>query len=378
MPKVSVIIPVYNGAHTVGAAVNSVLCQTCQDFEIIVVDDGSTDDTAAIIEGFDSSRVHYSYQENRERSSARNQGVNQASGEYVAFLDADDTYYPNKLASQVKVLDENPHIGLVAGGFAHVDDNGRVLDVVKPWKTKRQPDAIHILFHGLTAINAVLLRKSWFTDVGGFDESFVHYEDWEFWLRLAVSGCRMVWSPVIVAAYRMHLGNSSRQVFKMRAGAMAVMRTFFQTPRLPSGILELKDAAWAHAYVDASVREYGVGEYEAAKSDLAEAIRLDPSLAHGFPLGVVESIIAFARNPHVTDPEHYLSGVASNLPAILVIRRVTYNRLLAHLCITSIYGALEQSDQKAIRQAWWRAVTLDFRWLGNKGILKIGLRALAG
>src|SRR5690349_3602213 len=109
MPKVSVIIPTYNRAQFIARAVDSVLEQTYKDFEIIVIDDGSSDNTQEILKAYEG-KIRYVYQQNKGISAARNRGIQEAKGEYIAFLDSDDVWKPEKLSVQVAILDVNPHV----------------------------------------------------------------------------------------------------------------------------------------------------------------------------------------------------------------------------------------------------------------------------
>jgi glycosyltransferase involved in cell wall biosynthesis len=113
-PKVSVLIATYNRARMLGAAIDSVLAQSYQDFELIVVDDGSTDGTRELVARRYGSAVRYIYQENRGRSEARNTGIKAARGDFFAFLDSDDAWLPEKLARQVRLLEQRPQIGIVS------------------------------------------------------------------------------------------------------------------------------------------------------------------------------------------------------------------------------------------------------------------------
>ena len=112
-PKVSVIIPTYNRAEYLGEAIQSVFDQTFEDFEILIVDDGSTDDTQQLVLSFHDPRLRSFYQNNCGISAARNAAIRSADGEYIAFLDSDDVWLPELLESQVAVLDRRPEIGLV-------------------------------------------------------------------------------------------------------------------------------------------------------------------------------------------------------------------------------------------------------------------------
>ncbi len=138
MPKVSVIIPTYNCAHYLADALESVFQQTFSDYEVIVVDDGSPDNTKEVVERFITrypSRLKYIYQPHQERSVARNNGIQAASGEYIAFLDADDQWLPHKLSIQVPILDEHPEIGLVHSDIIFMNQEGK--DIGFPRHRKR-------------------------------------------------------------------------------------------------------------------------------------------------------------------------------------------------------------------------------------------------
>lgn len=126
-PTVSVIIPTHNRANLIGKAIDSVLDQTCQDFEIIVIDDGSTDNTAEIVKGFDDFKIHYiSHELNRGTSAARNTGIKASRGEYIALLDSDDEWLPEKLDRQVEVLQDEPsEVGVVYSDVLYIDENGK-------------------------------------------------------------------------------------------------------------------------------------------------------------------------------------------------------------------------------------------------------------
>ncbi len=129
-PRVSVIIPAYNASATVCTAVDSALGQTFTNHEVIVVDDGSTDATRSRLDGY-GSRIRYVYQQNQERSAARNNGIRHARGDLLAFLDADDYWAPHKLEKQVTLLDAHPDLGLVFS-WAAAFDASIVLPPPKP------------------------------------------------------------------------------------------------------------------------------------------------------------------------------------------------------------------------------------------------------
>lgn len=186
-PAVTVIIPSYNYANFLTESVESVLGQTFSDFELIIVDDGSTDDTAEIVKKYlCDPRIHYIYQENRGLSAARNAGIMRARGYYIALLDADDAWLPWKLERQVNVMEEQgPEVALVYCFFEFVDEKSEVLEVVdRPiLKDPSFNDLMHTNWV-LGSGSSVLIRKSVFDRVGYFDEEMKSLEDLNMWLRI--------------------------------------------------------------------------------------------------------------------------------------------------------------------------------------------------
>jgi len=180
MPKVSVVIPVFNGERFIQDAIESILAQTFRDFEIIVVDDGSTDNTRQIVEAF-GSKVTYKYQPNAQTGTAcpaYNAGISLASGEYLAFLDHDDRWCPHKLATQVAILDRHPDVGLTYGELDDIDEHGNLIKK-KAWAQRRgiKKDLVGD-FRGIlkrrfptAAPSAMMARRDVLERIGGFDSN---------------------------------------------------------------------------------------------------------------------------------------------------------------------------------------------------------------
>ncbi|MEO8256955.1 MAG: glycosyltransferase family 2 protein [Acidobacteriota bacterium] len=183
-PKVSVVIPVFNRPMAVRRAIESVLAQTCQDFEIIVVDDGSTDTTTAAVEAIADPRITLiRHERNRGGSAARNTGIRASSADYVAFLDSDDEWLPAKLERQLEVFERSgDRLGLVYTGVERIFPDGSVSRIIA------RP---HVnLARALLAENVVgetslgMVRRSALAAVGGFDESLPSCQDLDLWLRI--------------------------------------------------------------------------------------------------------------------------------------------------------------------------------------------------
>jgi len=184
-PLVSVVVITYNAADYVGRAVESVLQQTWKNLELIVVDDGSTDGTPRVIERFKDDRLKYLRQENQGPNAARNQGIRHSRGEFVAFLDSDDWWLPDKLCRQVAVAGQNPNAGLIysfaVGVNASGDETARMDAVV----TGRVLERLLLGQCIAGSASSVMVRSKTIDTVGMFDESLHYAEDWEYWIRIA-------------------------------------------------------------------------------------------------------------------------------------------------------------------------------------------------
>ena len=185
-PAVTVIIPTFNRASIVGRAIRSVLAQTYRDWELIVVDDASTDGTEEVVKRFQDQRIKYIlHDQNRRVSAARNTGIRGAQGEYVSFLDDDDEWLPEKLQKELEVFhNSDPEVGLVYAGKTVFDEHGNVLQVRMPLESGWVYDAM-LDRHFIGSPSRVTVRKQVLESVGGFDETFVNCQDYDLWLRVA-------------------------------------------------------------------------------------------------------------------------------------------------------------------------------------------------
>jgi glycosyltransferase involved in cell wall biosynthesis len=214
-PKVSVIMPAFNGGRYIREAMNSVIAQTYRAFELIVVDDGSTDKTRDIVSDFIKENrelpIRYLYQANRGAASARNAGIADVRGEYIAFLDCDDVWFPHKLEVQVPALETDKSAGLVFGDIVSFGE-GRVdtAPASKIFDLSKIDKGISRLFAGnYISTLTVMVKKACLEKAGVFDESVTIVEDYDLWLRIA-KYCKIVYVDSLVAKYRVHPGNLSR------------------------------------------------------------------------------------------------------------------------------------------------------------------------
>ncbi len=245
MPKVSVIIPAYNAMAYLPGTLFSLLQQTFGDFEAIVVNDGSTDITEDWVNNIKDSRVKLVSQSNQGASAARNRGIAEAQGEYIAFLDADDLWLPTKLAQQVRILDENPEVGLVYTWVAYIDENSQ------PTGRVRKNYAEGNIWQDLVQKNLIecgsvpMLRRTCLDTCGVFDlnlGSFV--EDWDLWLRIAAKyPFKVIQEPLVY--YRQVPTGGSRNWQGLSKNFRLVIEKAFEDA--PSELLYLRGRSYGLA-----------------------------------------------------------------------------------------------------------------------------------
>jgi glycosyltransferase involved in cell wall biosynthesis len=184
-PLVSVVIISYNCAEHVGQAIRSVLAQTWSHLELIVVDDGSTDATGDVVRGIADDRVRYVRQANKGPNAARNEGIRQARGHFIAFLDCDDWWLPEKLSKQLAKVNGHPEIGLVYSLAIRVDTAGTQGDRFDSIVEGRVLDRLLLGNCIAGSASSAMVTRAAVDAVGMFDESLHYAEDWEYWIRVA-------------------------------------------------------------------------------------------------------------------------------------------------------------------------------------------------
>lgn len=191
MSKVSVIMPTYNRKNMIGRAIESVLNQTFKDYELIIVDDGSTDGTEENLRKIvkENSRIYYFKQENKGPSSARNFGISKAKGNYLAFLDTDNIWHPNFLEVMMDVLEKNPDYMMAYGSqnllLVSPSKKGELSIIARKVRSEKY-NSIRLTNENFIDVNSVVLRTKVFDELGGFDESLKSLEDWDLFARIAI------------------------------------------------------------------------------------------------------------------------------------------------------------------------------------------------
>jgi glycosyltransferase involved in cell wall biosynthesis len=272
---VSVVMPAYNVAWCVRRAIDSVLAQTLRERELIVVNDGSTDETAAVLRSYGSA-IRVLEQPNRGMSAARNAGIRAAVGRYVAFLDADDWWLPEKVARQVALLESRPEVGFCSTAARVVDGDGKLLAL---WGCPgTSGDVLETLFAQHAAVaggcSAVVVRREPLERTGGFDESLRGFEDPDLWIRLAAL-CRYACLDEPLVGVLRRERSVSRNLAEMRKAAVASMHK--NRALLPA---RLRGSFWrgclAGVYTDYAKGAYRAGRTNAAVADTLHAFMLSP------------------------------------------------------------------------------------------------------
>jgi teichuronic acid biosynthesis glycosyltransferase TuaG len=223
-PLVSVIVPAYNAEKFVAETIESVQAQTYSHWEMMIVDDGSTDQTAAIIReaAEKDPRIQYYYQTNGKQGKARNLAIKHSNGKYLAFIDADDLWHPQKLEKQIQVFFEYPHVDLVYTNGISFKEKFEVIDSDNDGESFIIDKNIQyqLLLSGKSLPNlSVMVKKQSVDDIGGFQEDLKlqNAEDYQLWLRLADNGCQFYYLSSSLFYYRLHenqVTNQDRMVFK--------------------------------------------------------------------------------------------------------------------------------------------------------------------
>jgi glycosyltransferase involved in cell wall biosynthesis len=262
-PLVSVVIPTYNNARFVREAVDSVLAQTWQPIEAVVVDDGSTDNTAEVLAGLGDS-VKVIRQENQGPAVARNTGIRNAGGSIIAFLDSDDLYMPEKIALCVAALEQRPELG-VAYTAIRVREMDTGIVYLQDQYT-HGGDLSRDLFTECKGVNtsSLVVKRSYLDQVGGFDEEFFRCQDWDLMVRLA-EVCEYVHVPEVLTERRLHSGSISvthAHLYK-KFNLLVLNKALERRP-------DLYESLGNHALAQAHLR-FGLGHYGAFRLREARA-----------------------------------------------------------------------------------------------------------
>ena len=276
MPLVTVLMPAWNRERFVREAVDSVLAQTFADFELLVIDDGSTDATAAIVAAVVDPRVRCLREPHRGIGAAMNAGLRAARGRYVARLDSDDVWLPELLATQVAILEARPEAGVAYARAQGMEADGALTAHVWGMAPRWPDDHLRSMLWGDFTCNiTTVARRELLERIGGFDETLIAGEDWDLWLRIA-KHARFAFTDRVLARFRWHADNLTGPGSTLRDRPLVerfrVLDKFFATPDLPPGLLALRAVAYRNVYVGTGLLRLGRRDHAAALRDFGRAL----------------------------------------------------------------------------------------------------------
>lgn len=231
MPEaiVSILVPVYNGDQYISEAIESALAQTYQNFELLIVNDGSTDNSKSIIMNYlGDSRIRYFEQQNAGVAATRNLAIKHAKGKYIGFLDQDDCWLPDKLSTQVQFLETHQEFAFIHSRQGYIQADGTLIShYPKDWVADLHGECFVELFkRNRIAVLTVLLRKNVIDEIGYFNETVSRVDDYELWLRIC-SKYPIGFQDKKLALYRCHETNASHDYVKMEQAELSALESLY-------------------------------------------------------------------------------------------------------------------------------------------------------
>ena len=307
-PLVTIIIPCYNTERFVVETIESCLKSSYQNLEILVIDDGSTDNSAQLIKNIANKNptVQYIYQKNKGLSSARNTGIDSAKGDFLMFLDADDLIYQNKIKIQVDFLQKNPKYDLLASGFARTDERGKLL-YDSPAKEK-QIDLSDMVTSSQFPVHTALIRKAAIKNTGYFDTSLRAAEDWDYWCRMLIKGHQMYRLAQPLCTYRLLDNAMTANAPRQTEMLLRVTEKTFSNPDLPKNLSVLQDAAKKQVLLNGTARCFVLDFHEEGNAYLKQyqAANKEEDTAV-----LAKKMAAMMKHIHVKDIEGKAKKIAS-------------------------------------------------------------------
>jgi len=385
IPVVSVIIPAYNQAHYLAFALRSVLAQTLAEWEAIVVDDGSTDNTREVAASFNDARIRYIHQANQGLSGARNTGVRAAQSEYLAFLDSDDELTPEFLQTCVGALKADRALGAVHTATQFIDQSGNVLPHADAQPLMGDAFQQKLRQGGFFPPVSVVAKADCVREAGLFDTKLTSLEDWDVWLRI-VQRHPMRGLPQPLVRYRVYPGSMSTNAPRMQANRLAVIAKHVGKPGDdPATWSAEKREMYGYAYRVSALEHLQQHQSEATWSLLNQAMTVWPPLLDQldtyYELACGDQVKGFRGEAALLDIEGngralltWLNDLFSQAPAL---------RPQQHTALSQAYLALAMlSDQAGrwtlARQYLWQAIRSKPRLIASPSIVRRLLKLLAG
>jgi tetratricopeptide (TPR) repeat protein len=264
---------------------------------------------------------------------------------------------------------------MIAGTAALIDQNGTAIN--RPFNKLIPQDLRDLLLCNPLHVGSVLLRRSWQEKIGFFDESLRSYEDWDFWLRLALAGAKMVSINKVVSFYRFHTAQMTRNQNQMTEASFAVLDKVFHQDNLPQSWLDYKNHAYSQSHLRAAANAYAAKEFQDGKDHLEKAVALNPVLLQNNAQEIFQQILAWTELPKVKNRLNFLENILNHLPVEIKDSASNNSRkILSKYAVDQGFLAYKNNDFENVRKYIISAVRYNPRWLLNRGVLSIFFRSL--
>lgn len=354
-PLVSVIIPAYNQADSLGEAIQSVLDQTYSAFEVIVVNDASRDHTAEVVKQFNDPRLRcIVHEQNRGLPAARNTGMRASSGEIIALLDADDIFHPEKLQAHVTFLEKHPEVGVTYNARFDLNHSSKTIrDLYRPPAVVSLSDFV---FGFPFTPSDMVIRREWAFKVDLFDERYVcGGEDLDFPCRLALEGCQFVRVDRALNYRRFHSARPRKNLAGRWNDYARALNTAFSHPCCPIEVLALRDKAWSRHSMVLAYIALAQGETNLGQEFLREAVQLNPAIIAGEPCEFVSLVVRHSIWDESQNYEVILQRVFNQLPQEMTRLLKQYDWATAHgyllRCMRAVMWGRFEDGRKHLARA---------------------------
>ena len=308
-PLVSVIIPTFNRAHVVYRAIDSVLQQTFSNYEIIVVDDNSADDTQEVLESRYGNKIKYIQKNiNEGLSAARNTGIEASAGAYIAFLDDDDIWMPDKLVLQVEAMKKNSDIGLSYCGCIMAREDGSVVKEVRPAKRGNIFEELLYQNYIFGSGSVILIKKDILPKTGSFDVNLTACEDWDLCIRVA-RDYQIDFVEKLLVKYMVREDNMHNDIYRMEKNTFAVLNKYWPGLCQQNRCDDKKNKVFSDHCINFAWKYYNSGDIESFNRLLLQALEnypLNEIFIHGSNLQEKEAVLFGAFNSFWNKKENHI------------------------------------------------------------------------
>ena len=313
-PTVSTIIPAHNGAGFLAETIQSVLDQTYQNFELIIVNDASKDHTDQVVKQFDDERIKYIvHEQNRGSNATRNTGVQAATGEIIAFLDQDDLLHPEKFEAHVAFFQAHPDVGITYN--ARFDLNHSTNTIRAIWRPPKNVTLADLVVGFPFSPSDMMLRREWELQGGSWDDNlFFNGSEYIIWANLIFAGCKFAMVDRTLNYRRYHSG---RIIRNLRGGCEAELNAqdkVLSDPRCPAEVTALRKAAFLNTYLEWSYKALAQEETPLAQEFIGKIEELKPNITAGTPCEFAIYLIERSIRDDTRDLDTFLPGLFAQLP----------------------------------------------------------------